>query len=373
MCSRVCVAALACTIVVFSNADGFAQTPRPRPNGAASHAPKRTLHNASAQAEAKSAPQSEQKQLHAQAPRQSPTHVVLPPLPAGMLTTEITLADIGFTDGIRFANLGGRREVFVPVPQVPQVTARELVLQIDDVSAHEARRSLEILVNDRSAAAIALDGDSVGRIVRIPLSNAAVRSGFLKIAFVYSGASTPDRCIDLRYVGDSIMIRPDSGVGVAVDVSHGPPDLATLAALLPRETTIVLPNRRLTTSDIAGALTIARALASSGHRVGFNFGFETLPFLGKRNDQHWGRGIVVLGTPDEVSTQIDPRPVKVAGPVTGFGYLASVQIAGTPSLIVSDDNYIRAAQLLGRPSLAATRSMPAAEGRIDGGDGADYG
>ena len=70
MCSRVCVAALACTIVVFSNADGFAQTPRPRPNGAASHAPKRTLHNASAQAEAKSAPQSESQQYRRRPQRQ---------------------------------------------------------------------------------------------------------------------------------------------------------------------------------------------------------------------------------------------------------------------------------------------------------------
>lgn len=76
--------------------------------------------------------------------------------PEGLLTS-ISLADLGFSGGFRFANLGGRREFFVPLPQGLDANARELVLALDDVSAHEARRSLEILINDRSAAAIPLD------------------------------------------------------------------------------------------------------------------------------------------------------------------------------------------------------------------------
>src|SRR4029079_2254408 len=96
------------------------------------------------------------------------------------------------------------------------LSASELLLSLDDVSAHEARRSLEILINDRSAAAIALDGKSMGRQVRIPLARAKGRQGFFKLTFVYSGAATQDRCIDVRYIGDSLTVRPESSIEINV-------------------------------------------------------------------------------------------------------------------------------------------------------------
>jgi hypothetical protein len=42
---------------------------------------------------------------------------------------------------VRFANLGGRRELFVPLQQTGDVAASDLVLVLDDVSAHDARGS----------------------------------------------------------------------------------------------------------------------------------------------------------------------------------------------------------------------------------------
>jgi len=140
------------------------------------------------------------------------------------LVAVITLADIGFIDGFRFANLGGRREVFVPLPQGKEVTSSELVLVIDDISAHEARRNLEVLVNDRSAIAIALDGKSPGRTIRVPLVKA--KDGFLKLSFLYSGAATPDRCIDVRYVGDSLTIRPETTIEIDVGIETAPASFA---------------------------------------------------------------------------------------------------------------------------------------------------
>ncbi len=89
-------------------------------------------------------------------------------------------------------------------------------MSLDDVSAHEAKRSLEILVNDRSAAAIALDGKSMGRQVRVPLRAPRAARGFLKLTFLYSGAATQDRCIDVRYVGDSLTVRPESAVEIEI-------------------------------------------------------------------------------------------------------------------------------------------------------------
>ena len=180
--------------------------------------------------------------------------------PAGLLTTVI-FADIGFANGLRFSNLGGRREVFVPFPKGTSLSATELTLTIDDMSAHEARRSLEVIVNDRSAAAIALDGRSMGRQVRIPLNCARGREGFLKLTFSYSGAATQDRCIDVRYIGDSLTVRPESAI--EIDIGATTLDVATTATLMPRDVAVVLSGRKLAIPYVAAALTVARQLKSS--------------------------------------------------------------------------------------------------------------
>jgi hypothetical protein len=62
--------------------------------------------------------------------------------PQRSLLVGVPFADVGFADGFRFSNLGGRREVYIPVPQGVELNLAELVLAYDDVSAHEARRSL---------------------------------------------------------------------------------------------------------------------------------------------------------------------------------------------------------------------------------------
>jgi hypothetical protein len=283
----------------------------------------------------------------------------IPARPTALLSA-VTLADIGFVNGLRFANLGGRRELFVPMPQSDDVVASELVLSLDDVSAYEARRNLEVLVNDRTAAAIVLDGKSQGRVIRIPLARIKARDGYLKIAFQYSGAATLDRCIDVRSVGDSLTIRPETTVAIDVGAT-GNLDVATTAALLPREVSIVLPGRRLAPAEIATALTVARALLSSGRRPTFSRGYEALPDLAKRGEPgRWTRGIILIGTPAEALPVVDSPIAKVAGVLPAFGALVAVRIGGAPALLVSDGDGVRAASLFAGPSLAATRGIASA-------------
>jgi hypothetical protein len=183
---------------------------------------------------------------------------------SNLMVTTVSLADIGFKNGIRFANLGGRREIFVPMPQGADLSATELALVLDDLSAHEARRNVEVLVNDRSVAAIPLDGKGTARTVRIPLGKTKAHDGFLKLAFVYSGAATQDRCIDVRYVGDSLTLRPESGIDLEFDPATLR-DVATIAALMPRDVNVLLPSHRLSAPNFAAALAVARSLAR-GHR-----------------------------------------------------------------------------------------------------------
>ncbi len=60
----------------------------------------------------------------AAAPIPAPAAVpAAPSRPSGLLST-VTLGDIGFLTGLRFANLGGFREIFVPVPQGDETRER---------------------------------------------------------------------------------------------------------------------------------------------------------------------------------------------------------------------------------------------------------
>jgi hypothetical protein len=271
----------------------------------------------------------------------------------------LTFADLGFRDGFRFANLGGRREIFVPLPQGLAITPAELVLTLDDASAHDARRSLEILVNDRTALAIPLDGHAIGRKVRIPLINRETQDGFLKISFLYSGAATQDRCIDVRSVGDSLTIRPESAVDIEVNLA-GVSDVATTVALMPRDIAVVLPGRRLATREMAAALTVARSFTASGRRVTFHYSYEALLELAKRSDpRRWTRGLVVIGSIGEVSRYLDSPVTTLAGPFPNFGTLTAVHISGLPALIVADITTAQASRLIGSPWLAATRGVAA--------------
>jgi Bacterial cellulose synthase subunit len=286
--------------------------------------------------------------------------VVAPPAPAHAVLAEVTLADIGFADGVRLANLGARQELFVPLPQDGDVAASELVLAYDDISAHEARRHLEILLNDRTVAAIALDGKSRARTVRIPLGHARPKDGYIKLSFLYAGAATLDRCIDVRYVGDSLTVRPET----ALEVDLGPVgelDMATTAALLPRDVTIALPGRRVAAIEFAAALTVARSLMASGRRPTFHHGFDDVAELGKPGEAgHWTRGVVLIGSLAEAANVVDAPLVRVAGAVQPLGTLTAVRVGGLPALLVSESDAVRAARLFASPLRTAARGMAAA-------------
>jgi hypothetical protein len=272
---------------------------------------------------------------------------------------EVTLADIGLINGLRFANLGGHHELFVPLPQRADVTLSDLLLVLDDISAHDARRNLEVQVNDRTVAAIVLDGKSRDRTVRIPLDNIKPKDGYLKLSFLYSGAATLDRCIDVRYVGDSLTIRPQTAV--EVDVGPGDLDVTTTAALMPREVAIVLPGRRAAATEIATALAVARGLIAGGRHVSFYHGYSELAELSRRGDDNrWTRGIILVGALADTIGVVDAPFARLAGDPNAVGTLAAVRIGGAPALLVADGTLVRAGRLFSSPFLAAGRGVESA-------------
>jgi Bacterial cellulose synthase subunit len=288
---------------------------------------------------------------------------VLPGTPPKSLLVGVPFADVGFPDGFRFSNLGGHREVYIPVPQGVQLKLAELVLAYDDVSAHDARRSLEILVNDRSIAALPLDGKSTGHTARVSLANAVVRDGFLKLSFVYSGAATQDRCIDVRYVGDSLTIRAESAVEFEIGI-QGMPNITATAALMPKDVAVLLSNLSPPPADIAAALTLGRSLTATGRHVTFYHGMKTIPDLVESDDKRrWTRGLVVIGAFDQIVDRLD-EPVALLASAAGStsisfsNTLVAARIGGVPILIAGAST--GAERLLGNPSLATLRDTSSA-------------
>ena len=292
-------------------------------------------------------------------PAVAPVPATAAPHPTGPLA-EVTLAEIGFTNGLRLANLGAHRELYVPLPQSGGVRASELVLALDDISAYDARRNLEVQVNDRAAAAIVLDGKSRNRIVRVPLDLVKAKDGYLKLTFLYSGAATIDRCVDVRFVGDSVTIRPETAIKIDIG-PVGNLDVATTAALMPRDVAVVLPPRRAAANDIATAITVARALISSGRRVSFYAGYDALPELAKPDDDNrWTRGVVLVDPAADAAGVADSPVAGIGGQFGSLGLLAAIRVNGTPALLVSDGSVMRAARLFGSPMLAAVRGVATA-------------
>lgn len=295
--------------------------------------------------------------------------------PLKSLLVGFPLADVGFPNGFRLSNLGGRREVYVPVPQGIDLNLADILLAYDDVSAHDARRSLEILVNDRSVSALALDGKGPTRTVRVPLASAVSRDGFLKITFLYSGAATQDRCIDVRYVGDSITVRPESAIEFEIGTT-GVPNITATTALMPKDVSILLSNATPTPADIAAALSLSRSLAASGRHITFYHGVNSIPALVDPDRRRWARGLVVVGAYSRIADRLD-TPVATMASYRGSGdrnqAIATARIGGTPVLLVTDPSTPRAAALLGNPTLSALRDTTAASigqnGTSDGPSG----
>jgi cellulose synthase operon protein B len=286
-----------------------------------------------------------------------------PPAAVKSLLVGVPFAGAGFPAGFRLSNLGGRREVYIPMPQGIELNLVDLVLVYDDVSAHDARRSLEILVNDRSVAALVLDGKSAGRTVRVPLATAAPREGFLKLSFLYSGAATQDRCIDVRYVGDSLTVRSESAVEFEIGIT-GAPNITATAALMPKDVAVLLSNPVAPPADIAAALTLARSLAATGRQVTFHHGIDSMPELVDRDDKRrWIRGLVVVGAFNRVAERLDAPvaiPASAAASTAIDSTLAAVRIGGVPVLLVTDSVSARTGRLLNNPALSALRDTSAA-------------
>ncbi|WP_457313359.1 hypothetical protein [Sphingomonas sp. UYAg733] len=173
---------------------------------------------------------------------------------AAIATPTVALASLGFRQGIDFSGLEGRQELFFQVPAGLRSYSLRLVLPFQSVAAIPVARRLTILTRNRVLGTAAIDANGT---IDIPIPADAIDGGVLPLTLIYSGAATPNRCYDRRAAADHLHLDPGGGLvlGIARDAVL---PIATVAALIGNEPTIMVPARP-STAQAAAALTVIAA------------------------------------------------------------------------------------------------------------------
>lgn len=167
----------------------------------------------------------------------------------------LTLATLGYGDGLRFAALEGNQDLFFPVISGPWLKQMRLVLPYSASAAAPGRRTLTVTVDGRIIQQVALANADGTLDMPVPLD--AIRDGTVRVRLDYSGGDTPDRCFDRRTAADRLLIAPGGGLALEIDQAARLP-VGVAAALMPKDPLVILPSRP-TEQQAAAALTVAAA------------------------------------------------------------------------------------------------------------------
>ncbi len=189
----------------------------------------------------------------------------------------VSLAELGWSEGLVFEGLNGTQELFLPVAGASLTSDMTFALKFQTASAFEARRVLEIKVADRVAETVQLDMKDAGTF-DVPITAKDIKNGFVKLTIGYSGAITEQRCVDQRVAGAYLRIEPESGLALSLDRN------AITMANLPRATEILWTDS-LDPKQSAAAFTLAadNALAhfADGAASGDQWQQTTVKFVGR--------------------------------------------------------------------------------------------
>jgi hypothetical protein len=190
----------------------------------------------------------------------------------GVLVRSISLADLGYRDGISFTQLSGQTDIFFPLLDTSPFRSGELTLNIEHGATNAVERYLQIKIGDRIARSVGLDAEG-GRIsLPVAIRAGDIRNGFLPIAFSYSGAFSEFICVDERASGDFVQIAPDSGISIELDADEiNTPE--QFNAFRPAQMYVQMPEG----NEVSGLAALTRAATLFGAEQGqVQFGFTPL-------------------------------------------------------------------------------------------------
>lgn len=178
--------------------------------------------------------------------------------PLAEQSSMISLASLGLSEGLTFANLDGRSDLSFQVPLGSWLAGMRLVLPYRASAARPVPRTLTLMSGATVLGQFSVTGD--GRI-EVVIPREAVVGGTLPVSLRYSGGMTADRCSDGRLAADRLTF--DRNGGLALDAVPGAtlPVAATIAMLGTAPTIVLPPNP--TAAQAAAALTIVAGRGDS--------------------------------------------------------------------------------------------------------------
>jgi hypothetical protein len=171
-------------------------------------------------------------------------------------TPLLSLAGIGYREGIDFTGYEGKRDLFFRVPAGAWLGGTHLLLPYQASAADGAgRRTLTVMAAGEVLRQIALT-DGAG-VVDIPVPAEAIDGGTVRTTLIYSGGASANRCADRRLGADHLHIDPEGGL--ALDILPGAQvPVAVAAALVGAKPAVLLPAAP-TPEQAAAALTVIAA------------------------------------------------------------------------------------------------------------------
>jgi hypothetical protein len=151
----------------------------------------------------------------------------------------LSLAGIGYRDGVEFSGYEGKRDLFFSVPVGAWLTGAHLLLPYDASAATDAgRRTLTVMARGKVLRQVAIaNGPGVADI---PVPSDAVDGGTLRATLIYSGGESGNRCADRRMGADHLHLDPAGGL--AFDIASGAQvPVGVAAALVGSQPSVTIP------------------------------------------------------------------------------------------------------------------------------------
>jgi len=234
----------------------------------------------------------------------------------------ITIAELGFSEGIQLESPGGVQTFFFPVPRAAGETGGTLSFAYDDAAPREGERSLLVTVGSRTAISRALSVGQDRQVINVPLVSDDFSGNFVKVTVRYSSV----------VANDHFSVLPETALQLSI-ATDALSDVPTVATLMPQKMAIGIPERKLSEQEMAGAISAVRLFAARGHQVGAVPLGQLLVQRDARNGV-WARGDVIIAAPSDLDGHFPlPNGAKDPG-----GVAAVVPLADGPGLLFTGND-----------------------------------
>lgn len=183
----------------------------------------------------------------------------------------LSLADLGYVQGLQQQATDGNLTFYVPLPQDVELRDPRLVLRYSSSPLLNRYSSMQIRLNGIPRHAVSLGGEKgpgnlPERELVVPLNNEDLRKSYLEVQVRSTLLTAEDRCVDERANRGFLTLLPQSALRYEVN-DASVHSIRGYLSVLPKQVSIAVAQPAANTAQLQAAWLIARELESRGHQV----------------------------------------------------------------------------------------------------------